>query len=191
MRSIHQKCHSDKPHLARPTMTPMRSVGSWNIWASGWPTPGRLPGLIRPLGSHRYTRIPPHSFRPLRKKTTPSSRQPTGTVEPPRQAYGLPLVVPVCSISGRPTRFFCLFDLTLSRAAHPGAALPSDSPGSHNILYVFLLDAQLAACDSLFVRKQFPGIFKFSTLSTMIFNYSLITINQIFLGHPLTAQSLS
>jgi len=34
------------------------------------------------------------------------------------------------------------FDLTLSQAAHPGAALPSDSPGSHNILYVFFLDVQ-------------------------------------------------
>jgi hypothetical protein len=139
--------------------TPMRSVGSWNIWASGWPTPDRFPEPIRPLGSDRYpripTRIPAHSFRPLRKKTTPSSRQPTGTVEPPRQAYGLPLVVPVCSISGRPTWFSCLFDLTLSRAAHPGAALPSDSPGSHNILYVFFLTRNYATCYSLFVRKQF------------------------------------
>ena len=146
-----------------PSITPMRSVGFWNTSGSGWPTPGRLPGLIRPLGSHRYTRTPTHSFQPLRKKTTPGSRQPTGTatgtVEPPRQAYGLSLVVPVCSISGRPAWFPCLFDLTLSRAAHPGAPLPSDSPGSHNILYVFFVDAQLATCYSLFVRKQFP-IFK-------------------------------
>jgi hypothetical protein len=77
--------------------TPMRSVGSWNIWVSGWPTPGRLPGLIRPLGSHRYTRIPTHSFRPLRKKTTPSSRQPTGTVEFLRRARCVfPFVAPLC-----------------------------------------------------------------------------------------------
>ena len=79
----------------------MRSVGSWNIWASGWPTPGRFPEPIRPLGSDRYpripTRIPAHSFRPLRKKTTPKSRQPTGTVEPPRQVrWVFLLVAPVC-----------------------------------------------------------------------------------------------
>ena len=52
-------------------------------------------------------------------------------------------VAPVCSISGRPACFYRLFEPTLSRAAHPGAAIPSDFPGSHNILWVFLLATQL------------------------------------------------
>jgi hypothetical protein len=71
---------------------------------------------VSPLACACYPRIPTHRFRPLRKKTTPGSRQPTGTVEPPRQAYGLPLVAPVYSVSGRPAWFSCLFDLTLSPA---------------------------------------------------------------------------
>ena len=87
------------------------------------PFHGRVQGLGDPVKAERVREFSPEAH-------------------PPRQAYGLPLVAPVCSISGRPTWFSCLFDLTLSQAAHPGADLPSDSPGSHNILYVFFLDVQ-------------------------------------------------
>ena len=42
-----------------------------------------------------------------------------------------------------PTRFSGLPDLTLSPGLYPVSALPSRTPGSDNILYVFLLDPQL------------------------------------------------
>ena len=109
---------------------------------------------IRPLASDRYPRIPPHSFRPLRKKTTPRSRQPNGTVELPRRVCCVsPLGAPVCSLSGPPTWFSCLFDLTLLRGAHPAPAFLSASPGSRNILRVSLLDPS-----STVARKRFCQI---------------------------------
>lgn len=75
--------------------------------------------------------------------SSPECLPPTGTSEPLlKTVYASALVAPICSISGRPAWFYCFFDLSLSRAAHPGAVVPSDFPGPHNILWVFFLATQ-------------------------------------------------
>ncbi len=129
------------------------------------------PGQVRTLALTPST--PPwHSFCPLKgPECLLNPLHPFSSTQPHAQSLpGLPLIAPVCSISGRPAWFSCLFDLTLSPAPHPGAVLPCDSAGSHNILYFVFLTPNYATCYSLFVRKQFPIFLSFFILLLWVQN---------------------
>jgi len=74
-------------------------------------------GMVAPLASGR-----PLAPKPKRScsQWVPRPRRRTGTVESLRRARCVsPLVAPVCSVSGRPTRLSPCADRTLFRGAHP------------------------------------------------------------------------
>ena len=71
--------------FGRPSMTPMRSVGSWNIWASGWPTADRNPRPI-PLLVPLASMIASRSFLPS-KMTSASFPLPSGRTEETQVAW--------------------------------------------------------------------------------------------------------